>query len=466
VSDHAITSSATKNPTVPSPQHKSCQSPRLRVLVESCATLFSGVPISNERLPVLWRDRKDWRRMTTVVSTISQSPRHLCRARRRHSVLGITAAALAVVTTVAMSIPAEPADAATETGAGRTLQEALNALVSRSDGPPGVIAVVTRGATQTVYRAGTAQVGQSVPLESTDHIRLASVSKAYSGAVALSLVADHVLSLSDTVGKWLPSLPGEWHGVTLAELLQHTSGIRDFSGTTRFVDELLKDPQNPQPPETLLSYASPDLMFTPGSDYHYSNSDNIIVALMVQAATGQSYESELQSRVLGPLGLSQTSLPQGSAIPSPSISGYDPDPPKAPSDVTSFFAAGWSWASGGVIATPQDLTTFIRAYVRGATTSRALHEAQFTFRQGSSEPPGPGTNSAGLAVFRYKTSCGTVYGHTGNTLGYTTFAAATASGSRSVTVQINAQITPTVNKAAWLELRRIYELGVCAAIGH
>ena len=435
---------------------------------QSCAALISGAPIGNGRFSHSFGvTAKTGLRMNTVVlSTCLQSPRHLCRACRRHSFLGITSAALAVVTTVAMSIPAEAADAATETGAGRTLQEALNALVSQSDGPPGIIAVVKRGAIQTVYRAGTAQVGQSVPLETTDHIRVASVSKAYSGAVALSLVADHVLSLSDTVGKWLPSLPGEWHGVTLAELLQHTSGIRDFSGTTTFIDELLKDPQNPPPPETLLSYASPDLMFTPGSDYHYSNSDNIIVALMVQAATGQSYESEMQSRVLGPLGLSQTSLPQGSAIPSPFISGYDLDPPKTPSDVTNFFGAGWSWASGGVIATPQDLTAFIRAYVRGATTSRAVHEAQFTFRQGGSEPPGPGTNSAGLAVFRYQTTCGTVYGHTGNTLGYTNFAAATANGSRSVTVQINAQITPTLNKAAWPELRRIYELGVCAAIGH
>ena len=239
---------------------------------------------------------------TVVSSTLSASAQHPCRARRRHSLLGIAAAALAVLTAAAMSFPAAVADGATETG-GEALQGALNALVSGSDGPPGIIAVVKIGATQIVYRAGTGQVGRSAPLEPTDHIRLASVSKAYSGAVALSLVTDHVLSLSDTVGKWLPSLPGEWHGVTLAELLQHTSGIRDFSGTTTFVDELLKDPQNPPPPETLLSFASPDLMFTPGTDYHYSNSDNIIVALMIQAATGQSYESELQSRVFGSVGI-------------------------------------------------------------------------------------------------------------------------------------------------------------------
>jgi len=264
--------------------------------------------------------------------------------------------------------------------------------------------------------------------------------------------------------QWLPALPASWHDVTLAELLQHTSGIRDFN-TTMFIDALLKDPQNPPPPETLLSFADTKLIFTPGTDYHYSNSDNIIAALMIQAATGQSYESELQSRVLNPLSLSQTSLPQGSAIPTPFVSGYELDPPKQPGDVTNFFGAGWSWSAGGVIATPQDLTTFMRAYVRGATTSKTVHQAQFTFRPGSSEPPGPGTNSAGMAVFRYQTSCGTIYGHTGNTLGYTDFAAASADGSRSVTVQINAQITPTANKAAWPDLHRIYELGVCAALG-
>jgi D-alanyl-D-alanine carboxypeptidase len=95
-----------------------------------------------------------------------------------------------------------------------------------------------------------------------------------------------------------------------------------------------------------------------------------------------------------------------------------------------------------------------------------VHAQQFTFRPGSSEPPGPGTNSAGLAIFRYQTPCGTVYGHTGNTLGYTNFAAATPDGSDSVVVQINAQITPGVNGAAFPDLEHIYELGVCAALGH
>ena len=394
------------------------------------------------------------------------APRVGRTGRTMAGALLLVAASLTATTLTTLAGPAAPAGASSTSASGSALQKALDAIVARNDGPPGIIVVVQRGTTQTVYRAGTAQLGQSTPIETDDHLRLASVAKAYSGATALSLVADRTLSLDDTVGKWLPTLPKEWHKVTLAELLGHTSGIKDFSKTPAFVEALKKSLQTAPSPETLLSYAETDLKFTPGTEYHYSNSDNIIVALMVQAATGHSYEDELQSHVLGPLGLTQTSLPQGSAIPSPFISGYDLDPPKQPDDVTNFFAAGWTWSSGGVVATPQDLTTFIRAYVRGATTSKVVHAAQFTFRPGSSEPPGPGTNSAGLAVFRYQTKCGTVYGHTGNTLGYTNFAAASANGARSVTVQINAQITPDVNSAAWSDLHDIYELGVCAALAH
>ena len=73
-------------------------------------------------------------------------------------------------------------------------------------------------------------------------------------------------------------------------------------------------------------------------------------------------------------------------------------------------------------------------------------------------------NSAGLALFRYESTCGTVYGHTGNTAGYTQFVGATADGRRSVVVSINAQITPKLALEPFTELRRIYELAVCAAL--
>lgn len=314
------------------------------------------------------------------------------------------------------------------------------------------------------YRAGSSDIADGAPVLRTDSMRLASISKAFSGAVALALVADGRLRLTETVGHLLAAMPRAWRRVTLRELLNHTSGIPDFSQTRAFALALRRSPLHPPSPRALLSYAPPRLDFRPGTRFRYSNSDNVIVALMAQAATGQSYNRDLRDLVLRPLGLRSTSLPRGVLMAAPVMHGYVLDPPTAPQDVTGAIAAGWAWAAGGIVSTPLETSVFIRAYVRGMTASRATEAAQFRFRPGDSEPPGPGVNAAGLAIFRYQTRCGTVYGHTGNTLGYTQFAAATRNGTRSVVVSVNTQFTPATNPSGFRRLRHIYVLAVCAAL--
>ena len=152
-------------------------------------------------------------------------------------------------------------------------------------------------------------------------------------------------------------------------------------------------------------------------------------------------------------------------MPAPSIRGYGLSAGKPPEDLTEFFAAGWTWASGGIVSTPRMPTRFARAYARGAGLNAPTREARLRFVEGSSRrPPGPGENSVGLGIFRYRTRCGTVYGHTGNTAGYTQFMAASGDGTDSTVVSINAQITPTVNSARFGEFARIDALAVCAAL--
>jgi len=185
---------------------------------------------------------------------------------------------------------------------------------------------------------------------------------------------------------------------------------------------------------------------------------------MVEAATGQSYQAVLRSKCSLPMGLADTGLPTDEVIPSPFVHGYQIAPPKPPEDVSNLFAAGWTWAAGRGRVHTADTTKFIRAYVSGRTIDPATRRAQFRFVAGSSEPPGPGTNAAGLAIFRYTTHCGVVYGHTGNTAGYTQFAASNGAGSRSVTVSVNSQITPKTNGPMFEQLRALYALGVCAAL--
>ena len=351
------------------------------------------------------------------------------------------------------------------TNADGQLRQALSRLVAAKGGPPGGIVVVQRGGTPMIFTAGVAAVGESGTPQPTDHVRIAGVSNALSGAAALALVADDKLTLNTTIGDVLPTLPATWSHVTLAELLQHTSGVPDFSTSKAFQKAFGASPTVAPPPEHLLSYvAKQPLEFKPGSRYQYSNSDSVIVALMVQAIAGAPYASALQQEVTQPLGLGQTTLPTGASMPAAFMRGYDVDPPKAAENVSEAIAAGWSYASGGIVSTPLDLNRFISGYVTGTLTNGATRARQFRFRSGSSEPPGPGTNAVGLALFRYTTSCGLVYGDTGNTLGYTAFAAASRDGTRSVSVLVGSQLTPESNAELFAQLRQVFGQAVCAAM--
>lgn len=390
------------------------------------------------------------------------------------AVLLASGAALAVTPLVGADENAEAEVAAAARGRDAALDRALEKLVAMEGGPPGVIAVVQRGEKREVHTFGAANLKSERPMRVDDRMRIASAAKAFSGAVALSLVGNtDKLSLDDTIGERLSDLPepppGAWSDITLGQLLNHTSGLPDFSESEVFRDAVVERLRHPDPPAKLLTYAyglnGGDPLFEPGSQYRYSNSDNVAVALMVEDATGDAYEAQLKKRVYRPLGLKGTSLPVGPELQKPYIRGYDISE-QPPEDVSELIAAGWAWASGGIVSTPADLNTFIRGYVGGELFGPETRRQQReVFEGGGSEPPGPGENSAGLGVFRYETKCGTVWGHTGNTPGYTQFMAASPNGRRSATVSINAQITPTVgDPEAFEALRRAEGRAVCAAL--
>jgi D-alanyl-D-alanine carboxypeptidase len=352
--------------------------------------------------------------------------------------------------------------------AGVNVQRELHGLVAMSGGPPGAIAIVQRPGSTAIYRAGVSRLRPRAPLDPRLYMRLASVSKAFSGAVALALVGQHVLSLSDTIAKWLPQLPASWGTVTLGQALNHTSGLPDYSGSGELLEYLRAHPRATPAPMFLLNFVAREgLAFTPGTRYHYSNTDNFVVALMSEAATHRSYTSLLASKVFVALHLKGTGLPAGPSLPRPYLHGYEPHPPKPPEDISTLVSAAYSWASGGMVSTPLDLNRFIRGYAGARLFTRAVQREQLRFIPGNSAPPGPGQNFAGLAIFRYKTRCGTVYGHTGNSFGYTQFMASTLDGKRSVVLSLGAQLndkSPNPLLAAYRRFRRIEEDMVCAAL--
>ncbi|MEV0742479.1 serine hydrolase domain-containing protein [Streptomyces sp. NPDC050549] len=368
---------------------------------------------------------------------------------------------LLVAGCVGALVPASPVAAD-----DHSLQSGLDELVAAPGGPPGVIVVLRDGDRQRVLRAGTADLTTGRPLEPDDHTRTASTSKAFSGAVALSLVRQHRLALDDTIGARLPQLPKAWRAVTLRQLLQHTSGLPDFSQSQEFRSLIQADPHHHFDSRRLLDFvAGEPLRFAPGLRYQYSNSDNIAVALMAEAATGARYDDLLRHDVYRPLGLRDTSLPQGYRMPKPYMHGYAVGGPSGPEDVSEAIGMSGVWASGGITSSPRDLTSFIGGYAAGALTSRAALREQRHWIPGASEPAGPGRNSAGLALFRYDTRCGVVLGHTGNTLGYTQLIAATPDGRRALTFSLTTQVNQTGNAALLSKLRSVEEDAVCSLLG-
>ena len=175
------------------------------------------------------------------------------------------------------AVPAQQAD--------RSLDSALERLVDGEGGPPGAIAMIHRGGRTVAHTAGVGVIRPARIWRPGDHMRIASVAKAFSGAVTLSLVRSGDLELDDTIGELLPGQPATWSQITLRQLLGHTSGLPDFSLTQAFARDFSADLMRRFTPQELLGYvAGAPLEFTPGSRYEYSNTDNIAAALM--AASG------------------------------------------------------------------------------------------------------------------------------------------------------------------------------------
>ncbi|MBS1882424.1 MAG: beta-lactamase family protein [Actinobacteria bacterium] len=370
--------------------------------------------------------------------------------------------ALLVLACLALAATASAAGARTTNA---DVRKGLEGLVTSPGGPPGAIATLYKNGKLTTISAGRADIESAAKPRATEHMRIASVAKAFSGAVALHLVGEGRLKLSDTVGELVQGLPASWSPVTVAELLHHTSGLPDYTKSKGFEQQVGTNPHGFVKPMQVIGWVRSDpLNFAAGKKYEYSNTDNIVIGLIVEAVTGRTYNDELQRIVFGPAKLPQTELATKVAMPKPFIHGYfAATETKGAQDVSEFLNPSGAWASGAIVSTPEELNAFIRADLGlkffGATQQR---EQMDWWVGGESSPPGPGKNSAGLALFRYQSKCGTVYGHTGNFPGYVQLAAATANGKRALTTTLNIP-APTGKLLA--QLRHVQAEAVCALMG-
>lgn len=347
----------------------------------------------------------------------------------------------------------------------RAVRSAVSAVLDA--GVPAAAVVITTPRHTENLSDGYANIERKFPrMRLRERWRVGGVSKAYTAAVVFRLVEGGVLGLGDTVAEWLPGLLPAGGAITVEQLLGQTSGLVDYTTTDAFIAAITPSTKVDLPPQTLVGFvAGLPLLFAPGSAYAYSNTNAIVLGLIVEAATGTSFANELATQVTDPLHLQRTALPDVPDLVRPRTRGYDFPVRGAgnPRDVTRAYSPSLAWTTGSVVSTALELGRFLRARMAGRIFGPSLVETSIaTLRPGDSTPKGPGRNSVGLGIFEYRIAgCGTLYGHTGEYPGYRAYAATTRSGQRSVVVLVNVTNLSTEQEQ---RLDELWRLASCRAL--
>ena len=246
-----------------------------------------------------------------------------------------------------------------QTPTQKEVQTALEEAVAV--GVPGISLAIRSPEGGEFLAAGDASLEQPRPLGPEDRFRIASVTKAFTAAVVMQQIEEGRLSLDDTVQRWVPGLLAKGDSITVRNLLGHTSGLPEYTKDEKFL-EAFTSGEDLSPREIVSFVSSEPLAFEPGTRYEYSDTDNIVLGLIIEAASGRSYEQELHSRILEPLGLQATTLPNSAQMPDPHAQGYQYDPEGGgagkPENVTTALDPSAAWASGALLSTPGDVSSF------------------------------------------------------------------------------------------------------------
>lgn len=324
------------------------------------------------------------------------------------------------------------------------LRIALGAV--RSAGSPGVFARVQsvengRLVANTVS-VGTGDLATGGAVDPAGRFRIGSITKSFDTVLVLKLVEQGEVGLDQPVSRYLPAgtLPASWP-ITVRQVLGHTSGLYDYTDELLTGDTVTNYQQirsrTYNPASLVAMSVKHGLDFTPGSRYEYSNTNFVLIGLLLQYVTGASYPTLLQNEIIKPLGLTGTSfVVPTETIAGPHAIGYltQDDRTKPLFDATDQ-TASWIWTAGAAISDTADLDTYLRALATGKLLPASLVAAMETGRAADST----GTSFYGLGTREYVLPCGVdVYGHDGIVEGYETYAYTTKDGSRQLTISADA----------------------------
>jgi D-alanyl-D-alanine carboxypeptidase len=319
-------------------------------------------------------------------------------------------------------------DRATAKRITQTVQREL-----RRQALPGTIVGIQReGRAPWIIARGHANLQSLRPMRRDEHVRIGSVSKAFVTTLLLRLAQEGRLSLDDPIARYVPGVPGG-ETITLRQLANMTSGLADDFANPEFSIEYLTG--ETFTPERLveLGLALPTL-FPPGTAWSYSNTNTVLLGMVIQQVTGEPLSRALRNRVFRPLGLRGTSLPSFRTLPKPYASGYTYQTLNERLGDATFNTPTATWAAGGIVSTVPDLLKAApmfgtgRPLLSGASQRQRTHWVTF--------PPNSPRQRYGIGLFDFD---GWI-GHNGGIPGYTAIAWYLPQRHLSLVVSVNSDI--------------------------
>ncbi|CAA9309075.1 MAG: Beta-lactamase class C-like and penicillin binding proteins (PBPs) superfamily, partial [uncultured Chloroflexia bacterium] len=284
-----------------------------------------------------------------------------------------------------------------------------------------------------------ANLSTEEPMTPEVHQRIGSVTKTFTISLLLQAEADGLLSLDYTIDQYVEDVPNGGE-ITLRQMANMTSGIASYTFDEQWQDELFSDPQRVWTPEELLRFGIEDSpAFSPGTEFQYSNSNTVLLGLVLEQVSGRPIADLYREEILQPLGLQQTSFPNTDpSLSEPHPQGYtlqgqdDGEPANA-----TAWNPSWGWTAGGMISTVDDLLVYGRALGTGEGLLPPEQQAERLDSFLTDDLP---PNSADRA---YGLGLGREYGwlgHTGELPGYNTAVYYSPELDATVVVEVNSDI--------------------------
>ncbi|WP_030867626.1 serine hydrolase domain-containing protein [Streptomyces sp. NRRL F-2747] len=282
--------------------------------------------------------------------------------------------------------------------------------VMRETQVPGVtVGLWAPGKGSYVKTFGVADKATRAPMATDLHVRIGSETKTFTVTALLQLVDQKRIGLDDPIGKYVTGVPNG-DRITLRQLAGMRSGLFNYSLDGDFIKRLQADPERPFTPRQLLDYSfAHPAQFPPGARFDYSNTNLILLGLVVEKVTGRPLHEVITQKVLAPAGLRHTVFPTSAALPAPYAQGYTDQTASGKIENSTRWNPSWAWAAGEMVSDLQDL----RSWARTLATGRLLTPETQAERLKTTPMDIPG-DGYGLGIFNIQ---GWI-GHNGSIPGY------------------------------------------------